>query len=59
MKLTEVLYVYQAVKNILKVLSIIPNVATIGATKYRTAIKKNGVNMIIDARKVKHYITMF
>ena len=50
-RFTEVLYVPQAVKNILSILRILSKVAIIGATKYKITIKENGVNMILDARK--------
>ena len=57
--MNDVLYITQVVKNLLVVLSILSKVATMGDIKDDMNIKKNGVNMIIDARKVKHYITMF
>ena len=50
-KLTEVLYVPQAVNNILSVSMIILKRATMGATKDKMTIKEGGVNMALDARK--------
>ena len=57
-KFTEVLYVPQAVKNILSILRFVSNVSTTGDTKDKMTTKKNGVNMI-DARKRKSDSTMF
>ena len=51
-KLTEVLYVPQAVKNIFSVSRLISKGSMVGATKDKMAINKNGVNMIIDAKKL-------
>ena len=50
-KLTEVLYVPQAVNNILSVSMIILKRATMGATKEKMTIKEGGVNMALNARK--------
>ena len=52
-KLTEVLYVPQAVKYILRISRLILKGATMGAIQEKMIIKKNGVSMTIDARKGK------
>ena len=59
MDLTKVLYVPQAIKNFLIVSSFISKGATIGDDQDKNNIKKNGVNMILDARKVKNASVMF
>ena len=51
--LTKVLYVPKAVKNILSISRLISKGITMGATQDRMIIKKNGVSMILDARKGK------
>ena len=51
MKLIEVLYVPQALNNLLSVSRILSKGATMGATQDKMTIKKNGVRMILDARK--------
>ena len=51
--LTKVLYVPKAVKNILSISRLISKGITMGATQDRIIIKKNGVSMILDARKGK------
>ena len=51
MQLTEVLNVSQAVKNILSISRLVSKGATMGATQDKMTIKKNGVSMILDARK--------
>ena len=48
-----VLYVPQEVNNLLSVLRLISKGAKMGFTKYNMAIKKNGISMIMDARKGK------
>ena len=53
-KLEKVLYVPQSVKNTLSVSSLISKVATMGVTQDKITIKKNGVNMILDAIKGNH-----
>ena len=50
-KLTGVLYVPQAVKNLLSVSRLISKGATMGTTQDKTIIKKNDVSMILDAMK--------
>ena len=50
-KITEVLYVPQAVKNLLRISSIVSKGTTMGATQDKIIVKKNGVSMILDARK--------
>ena len=52
-KLIEVLYVLQAVKNLLSASRIVSKVGTMGANQDKLVIKKNGVSMILDARKCK------
>ena len=52
--LTEVIYVSQADKNILIVSRIISKGDTMGDTEDKLTTK-NGVNMILDARKGKDY----
>ena len=51
LKLTEVLYLPQAVKNILSVSRLVSKGATMGANKDKMIIKKNGVSMTLDASK--------
>ena len=58
-KFNDFLYVPKAVKNILSVLGVSSKGATMGDTKDKTTRNKIGVNMIMDARKGKHDITMF
>ena len=50
-KLTEVLYVPQTMKNLLSVSRLITKGATMGATQDKTTIKKNGVSTTLDERK--------
>ena len=50
-KLTKVLYVPKAVKNILSVSRLVSKSFTIGATQCKMITKKNGVSMILDAKK--------
>ena len=50
-KLTKVLYVPQAVKNILSVSMIVSKGATMGATQDKIIIKKSSISMILDASK--------
>ena len=57
--LTKVLYVPQVIKKFLIVSSFISKGATIGDYQDITNIKKNGVNMILDARKVRNASVMF
>ena len=52
-KLTEVLYVPQAVKNILSISEHIPKGPTMGYNKEKNTTKKGGVNMTLDTRKGK------
>ena len=51
MKLTKVLYVPQAVRNILSISRIVLKGATMGAPQDKMIIKENGVSMTLDARK--------
>ena len=57
--LTKVLYVPQVIKKFLIVSSFISKGATIGDDQDKNNIKKNGVNMILDARKVRNASVMF
>ena len=50
-ELSEVLYVHQAVKNLLSVSRLVSKAATMGATQEKITIKKNGVSMILDSRE--------
>ena len=52
-KLIDVLYVLQEVKNILSVSRIILKGYTMKATQDKITIKINSFNMILDARKEK------
>ena len=53
-KSSEVLYVSQAVKNILSVSRIISKGATMGYTKDKITINKGILNINLDAIKVKN-----
>ena len=59
MKLTKVLCVPQAVKNLLIVSRIVSKGSTMGDTQYKTTINKNGVSMILDTRKGKNTSIIF
>ena len=50
-KLTEFLYIPQAVKNRLSVSRIVSKGAMVGATQDKMIIKKNGVSIIVYAKK--------
>ena len=50
-KLTEVLYVPQSVENLLSLSRLVSKGATMGATQDKIIIKKNGVSIILYARK--------
>ena len=52
-KLNDVLYIPQSVKNLLSVLMLVSKVSTTGATKDKINTNKNGVSMTLDARKEK------
>ena len=52
-KLNDVLYIPQSVKNIMSILRLVAKGATMGATKDRMTIKKNGINIIMDKLKGK------
>ena len=58
-KLTEVMYLPQAVKNLLSVSRLVSKGATIGGTQDKISIKKNSVSMILDARKGQNKSMMF
>ena len=58
-KLTEVLYVSQAVKNILSVSRLVLNGDTMRGTQRKMIINKNGVIMTLDTRKVQNKNMMF
>ena len=51
--LAEVLYVPQAVKNILSIFRLVSKGATMGDTQDKMTTKKNGVNIILNAVKGK------
>ena len=50
-KLTEVMYMPQSVEKLLSVSRLVSKGATMGANQDKIIIKKNGVSMILDARK--------
>ena len=50
-KLTEVLYVPQAMKYVFSVSRLISKDATMGSTKDKIIIKKNGVTIPLEERK--------
>ena len=52
-KLNEVLYIPQDVKNLLSISILVSKGATMGSTQDKIIIKRNGVSMPLDARKVK------
>ena len=58
-KLTEVLYVPQAVKNILIISRIVSKGSKMGANKDKMNINKYGVSTTLDARKGINESAMF
>ena len=58
-KLTEGMYVIQAVKNLLIVSRLLAKDTTVGDTRDKMIIKKNGVSMTLDERKGQNNIIMF
>ena len=50
-KLTKVLYVPQSVKDILSLQRIVSKGTTMGDNQDKITMKKNSVNMILDARQ--------
>ena len=58
-KFTKVLYMPQAVKNILVVSRLVSKGATMGATQDKMIIKKNGVIIVLYARKGQNKSMMF
>ena len=52
-KLNEIIHVPQAVKNIMSILRLISKGSTMGKNKDKTAIKKIGISMTMNARKGK------
>ena len=58
-KITKVVYIPQAVKNILSVWRLISKETMMGATQDKITIKKNSVNIILDAIKGKNAVMMF
>ena len=52
-KLTDILYVPQAVKIFLRISMLVSKGSITGDTKDRTTINKNGANMVLDTRKEK------
>ena len=59
MKLTKVLYIPQASKSVLSLSRLVSKGAMMGATQEKMTIKKNGVSMILDARKSQNKIMVF
>ena len=59
MKLTEFLYIPQSVKNLLIVSRIVSKVDAVVSTKEIITIKKNGVIMILYARKGENSSMVF
>ena len=51
MKHEKVLYIPQAIKNILSVSRIVSKGVIVGATQDKIIVKKNSVSMILDAEK--------
>ena len=58
-KLTEVLYVPQSVKTLFNVSRLVSKGATVGYTQYKMIIKKNGVIITSNARKLQNKSIMF
>ena len=58
-KLTEVLYVPQSVKILFNVSRLVSKGATMGDTQYKMIIKKNGVIISSDLRKLQNKSIMF
>ena len=58
-KLTKVLYVPQAVKNILSVSRLVLKGATMGDNQDKIIIKNNGVSINLNARKFQNKSMMF
>ena len=58
-KRTKALYVPQAVKYIYIISRLVSKGATMGATKDKITIKKNGISMILDSRKGQTKSIMF
>ena len=50
-KITEVVYITQSVKDLLSISRPVSKGATMGATQDKKTINKNGVIMILDASK--------
>ena len=53
LRLNDVLYAPQVFKNIPRILGIIEKGYTMGATKYKMNINRNGVSMTLNTRKGK------
>ena len=58
-KLTEVQYVPQVVKNLLSVSSLVLKGSTIGKTKEKIVINKNGLGTTLDTRKGQNNSIVF
>ena len=58
-KLTKVLYMPQAVENLLSLSRLVSKGTTVGDTQDKTIIKKKGVSIILYARKGQKKIMMF
>ena len=59
MNITEVMYLPQSFKNVLRVSSIVSRVDTMGYTQDKMTIQKNDVSMILDSRNSNNTIIMF
>ena len=59
MKLTEVLYMPQALKTLLSVSRLVLKDSTMGSTQDKIIIKKNGVSMNLDARRYQNKSMVF
>ena len=57
-KMTKVLCIRQAIKNILSISRLISKRAILRTTKDKTTTKKIGFNMILDARKGRNKSTV-
>ena len=57
--ITKVMYVTQAVKTLLRISRLVSKGAMMGATQDIMTTKKNGVSVILDARKIQNRSMMF
>ena len=58
-KITEFLYIPQAVNTLLSLSRLVSEVATMGETQEKMIIEKNGVSMNLDASKGQNTIMIF